>query len=314
MRSIEQQLSRLDLNLLVSLSTLLKERNVSRAAEKLYLSQPAMSRALKKLRIMFDDPLFHRETSGLRPTVKAQELEIELAQLLNSIRDFIEGDEFKPKNCTKTFNISIPSLMSYPLLLPLINELENLAPKVVIAQHSSSNTTGKELENGTLDFSIHVHNINEDSFSSTFLGQVYPVIIARKGHPLTKLKDIKIEDCLQYKFVDVVYDNPNEKPLQNPAKRFLEEHNLQLRIAMKSGQLSFLTEVMKNSDHLLISNHFLLQSADLKKDFTHVYTMYESMYAVNVYLIDHQRTHNNKAHLWFKQVLINSLKATILSS
>jgi hypothetical protein len=57
MKSLEQKLSRIDLNLLVSFSMLLKERNVSRAAEKLYVSQPAMSRTLQRLRELFDDPL-----------------------------------------------------------------------------------------------------------------------------------------------------------------------------------------------------------------------------------------------------------------
>ncbi len=72
---LEQKLARIDLNLLISLSVLLKEKNVSRAAERLYLSQSAMSRTLQRLRDLFEDPLFHRTSSGIIPTEKAQAIE-----------------------------------------------------------------------------------------------------------------------------------------------------------------------------------------------------------------------------------------------
>ena len=311
MRSIEQQLSRIDLNLLVSLSVLIKEKNVSRAADKLFLSQPAMSRTLKKLRDLFDDPLFHRESAGLRPTVKALEIEAKLDQLLNSINGFLVGDEFDPNTCDKVFNISLPSLMSQTLMFPIINELAKLAPNVVIAQHPATSEPGKHLENGEFDFSIHVHKIPGSAFTSTFVGNANPVIFARKGHPLSKLKKVTIEDCLKYKFVDIILDNHANLPINNPAKKFLDDHDLKLTIAMKSGQLGLLTEVMKHSDHLLISAHFLMSSIDLQNNFTTVYAFDESKYPVETYLIDHERTHTSQAHIWLKQVLINSLEQSI---
>ena len=83
MALLEQKLARVDLNLLVSLSVLLKEKNVSRAAERLYLSQSAMSRTLQRLRELFDDPLFHRTASGIIPTEKAHSIEALLLSLIH---------------------------------------------------------------------------------------------------------------------------------------------------------------------------------------------------------------------------------------
>ncbi|MDG2393409.1 MAG: LysR family transcriptional regulator, partial [Thalassotalea sp.] len=74
MSLVEQKLSRIDLNLLIALSVLLKEQNVSRAAELLFLSQSAMSRTLQRLREVFDDQLFIRASKGITPTVKALEI------------------------------------------------------------------------------------------------------------------------------------------------------------------------------------------------------------------------------------------------
>lgn len=311
MRSLEQELSRLDLNLLVSLSVLLKEKNVSRAAEKLYLSQPAMSRTLKKLRGLFNDPLFHRESSGLRPTVKGLELASKLDQLLHSINGFILGDEFDPKTCDKIFNISLPSLMSQTLIFPIINKLADLAPNIVIAQHPATSEPAKYLENGEFDFSIHVSKVKNKAFNSTFLGNANPVIFARKNHPLTQLKNVTIKDCLNYKFVDIILDNHANLPINNPAKKFLDDHDLNLTIAMKSGQLGLLTDVMLHSDHLLVSAHFLMNSHHLKNDFISVFEFDKSKYAVETYLIEHERTRTSQAHQWLREVLINSITQSI---
>lgn len=312
MRTLEQQLSRIDLNLLVSLSVLLKEKNVSRAADKLFLSQPAMSRNLKKLRELLNDPLFHRESAGLRPTVKAIELEVKLDQLLNSINGFIAGDDFDPKTCDKTFNISLPSLMSNTLIFPIINDLTKLAPNIVIATHPATSEPEKHLENGQFDFTIHIRKITNKAYSSTYIGHISPIIYARKNHPLTKLSTVTIEDCLDYKFVDIILENHANLPISNPAKRYLEERNLTLSIALKSGQLELITEVMRNSDYLLISNHFLMDSKNLQNDFVKIFTFDKEQYAVESYLLDHERTHTSQAHIWLKEMLVNSLKSSII--
>ena len=107
MNLLEQKLSRIDLNLLVSLSVLLKERNVSRAAQTLYLSQPAMSRTLQRLRDLFDDPLFYRTSTGISPTAKAARLEQMLPELLESLGHIFENNEFEPSTSDANFAISI---------------------------------------------------------------------------------------------------------------------------------------------------------------------------------------------------------------
>lgn len=311
MRSVEQQLSRIDLNLLVSLSVLIKEKNVSRAAEKLFISQPAMSRNLKRLREVFDDPLFHREAVGLRPTLKALELEVKLDQLLHSLNGFIEGDNFDASTCDRTFNIALPSLMSHPLMLPIIKKVAELAPNIVIAQHQATTMPDKKLESGELDFAIHIDKVIGDAFSSTFVGHTIPVIFSRKDHPLTKLKNVTIEDCLKYKFVDIILGNHANLPINNPAHKYIKEHNLTMKIAAKSGQLGLLTDLMKGSDHLLITNQYLMNLNEIKDNFSKVLTFDKNEYASETYLVDHDRTHTSQAHAWLKKVLVRSLTDSI---
>jgi DNA-binding transcriptional LysR family regulator len=84
-----QKLSRLDLNLLVALQALLEEKSVTRAAQRLFITQPAMSRVLQRLRQQLDDPLFTRTGNILVPTPKAEELQLRLPMLLDGILDMV---------------------------------------------------------------------------------------------------------------------------------------------------------------------------------------------------------------------------------
>ena len=106
MSNIENKLSRVDLNLLVSLSVLLQEKNVTKAAQRLYLSQSAMSRTLQRLREVFDDPLFHRSARGIVPTAKAIELGDKLPNLLSQLDDILTLEVFKKQDFDEYTNFS----------------------------------------------------------------------------------------------------------------------------------------------------------------------------------------------------------------
>src|SRR5210317_927284 len=90
------RLARTDLNLLVALEALLEERNVSRAAERLYITQSAMSKTLGRLRELFDDPLFIRKAGEMVPTPRALQLAEHLPALLLAVQAMIRPVEFNP--------------------------------------------------------------------------------------------------------------------------------------------------------------------------------------------------------------------------
>jgi len=313
MKSIEQQLSRIDLNLLVAFSVLLQENNVSRAAEKLYMSQSAMSRVLQKLRDMFDDPLFLRESAGLKPTIKALELAKGIEPLLANISTYIQNEQFDPLTCDKTFSVSLPSLMMPSLMLPFINQLATIAPHVIIELHPATSQPEKHLENGMFDFSIGVHAITSGAFSSTTIAMLKPVIHARKNHPLTTKSKVSIEDCLSYKYVDLLMDNHAKLQVINPGKAYFDERGIELETTLKCGQLGVLTEVMKSTNHLLIGSSNLMDAENLRDDFVTVYSFEEEEYGVEACLCDHQRTHNSESHQWFKATLLKSLQTTLIN-
>jgi DNA-binding transcriptional LysR family regulator len=122
---------RYDLNLLPVFLALMEERNVTRAAERLGITQPALSNALNRLREMLRDPLFIRERYGMRPTEKAMELAPVMAEALATIDDIILGQQdFDPARAERLFTIAPNSYVEFVLMPAVVARLRQRAPGI----------------------------------------------------------------------------------------------------------------------------------------------------------------------------------------
>src|ERR1700688_659195 len=121
-------LNSLDLNLLVALDALLLEANVSRAAMRIGLSQPAASHALQRLRDMLGAPLLLRVGARMELTPRAQALRGPLAQALDQVRGLFIPDDFDAMRSERRFLLMMPDLAVELLVPPLMEEITALAP------------------------------------------------------------------------------------------------------------------------------------------------------------------------------------------
>jgi DNA-binding transcriptional LysR family regulator len=123
-------LAALDLNLLVALDALLREANVSRAAMRIGLSQPAASHALQRLRELLGDPLLVRVGARMELTPRAQGLRGPLAQALDQVRGLFIPDDFDAASSERQFRLMMPDLAVELLMPPLMEKISRLAPNV----------------------------------------------------------------------------------------------------------------------------------------------------------------------------------------
>src|SRR3954451_11663311 len=121
-------LNSLDLNLLTALDALLREANVSRAALRIGLSQPAASHALQRLRDIFRDPLLVRTGARMELTPRAQALRAPLAQALDHVRGLFLSDEFDAARSERQFRLMMPDLAVELLMPPLMEKVTQAAP------------------------------------------------------------------------------------------------------------------------------------------------------------------------------------------
>src|ERR1700751_2788696 len=126
----DTHLRHVDLNLLLALHALLEERPVPRAAKRCFLSQSAMSRALERLREMFDDPLLIRSGRAYERTVRGDALLRELQSLLPRLEAMVRGQDFDPQRSQERFRLAVTDHASITLIPPLIRRIRSTAPDI----------------------------------------------------------------------------------------------------------------------------------------------------------------------------------------
>ncbi|GAC34258.1 LysR family transcriptional regulator [Paraglaciecola polaris] len=149
-------ISKVDLNLLVYLDVLLREGSVTRAANQLSITQPAMSNGLKRLRDLFKDPLLVRTSDGMTPTKRALELQPVIRDVLSKLEASIQPEtDFVPETSKRTFRIMASDYAESTLLLEVIRQLAKVAPNITLDMITPSDVTFHDVEQGKVDMAIN---------------------------------------------------------------------------------------------------------------------------------------------------------------
>ncbi|MFY8325130.1 LysR family transcriptional regulator [Pseudoalteromonas sp. ZZD1] len=149
------KLDRLDIKQLRIFQALIRERNASKAANKLGLTQQAVSEQLKKLRDIFNDQLFLRKTSGFVPTPYAEELSINIDKLLNDFQALLAPKIFDPQTVSGAFVIAATDYAQQVVLPALVKELREQAPNLkLIIRDFELDHLHELMENGKVDLAI----------------------------------------------------------------------------------------------------------------------------------------------------------------
>ncbi len=164
-REPNMNLQRVDLNLLVHLDVLLREKNVTRAAEQLGITQPAMSNILRRLRKLFNDPLLVRSSEGMTPTERALELQPRIREILADLTQVLEPrTEFRPYSTSRVFRIMTSDYAEATLVPKLVKALRSEAPNVILDFLTPSDVSYRDMEQGRVDLAINRFNEIPQSF------------------------------------------------------------------------------------------------------------------------------------------------------
>jgi DNA-binding transcriptional LysR family regulator len=183
------RLTTFDLNLLVVFETILRERHVTRAGERLGLSQPAMSHALNRLRWMLKDQLFIRTPEGMMPTPRAELLAQPVRRALGELEAALDPEEFIPAKADRRFTIAVNNYAAVVLAGPITADCSTLAPKLRLALRPSGTLDLPDLlDRGELDIAIAALEAPADRFDSQVLAEDDYVAVTRRGHPAARGK------------------------------------------------------------------------------------------------------------------------------
>ncbi|MEV4779374.1 LysR family transcriptional regulator [Burkholderia sp. LMU1-1-1.1] len=191
----------IDLNLLVAFDALMCERNVTRAGVRIGRTQPAMSAALGRLRLLLKDELFVRGAAGLQPTPRALELAAPLGEALAVIQrtlDFTQA--FDPPASTLRLTLGLSDHPAFVVLPPLLKRLAGVAPGVTLRVRAF---TAREdalalLDAGEVDAAIGVLGGSTPRIPTLPLFEERFVCVARKGHPVANNKIVPLDAFLAH--------------------------------------------------------------------------------------------------------------------
>lgn len=198
---IENDLRRLDLNLLLTFRALLEERSVTRAAQRLFLGQPAVSGALKRLRAAFGDELFVRTPHGIEPTPRAFELARQIEPLLVSLhRTLTQPPVFDPSSAQRVFRVGLTDALEVALMPEIMSRVARSAPgvKLIMRTAEASSAPGM-LDEGVIELAVGVFrecaawHRREPLFRWRFVCVYNPRLVAVRG------KALSMDEFLQHR-------------------------------------------------------------------------------------------------------------------
>lgn len=307
---ISRQLIRTDLNLLVALQALLEERNVTRAAERLFVTQPALSKTLQRLRDTFDDPLFHRSSYGLVPTPKAELLAEQLPDVLAALESVLGDTDFDPKDYRGEFTLALPALAAACVMPELIQRLQEQAPYVRVHCQAPEGNFVEQLSSGQIDYALHKVADYPAAVDYDVLGQLTAKVYMRPEHPLAGQSELSAEQATSYSHIHMHVPGLSRYQLGLVDERF-QELGLTRHVMLSTDQLHAALRTVKKTDCLMISSSILseldeaksLVSAQLPED------LFEE--SLKFGLFWHRRVRDHASHKWFKTLLLESFVAAM---
>ena len=307
-----QKLSRLDLNLLVSLQALLEEKSVTRAAARLFISQPAMSRVLQRLRYQLDDPLFTRTGNELVPTPKARDLQQRLPRLLDGILDMVSEGEFDPTTYVGEITIAVPEFDAISLISQLTKVITQYAPGLILSISSETDSVEGELAEGVLDFAIDIEKTMTGDITTTPLAIFTPSIWMREGHPLAHKETVTLTEILEYPFIQYYLLISKRVSARTDARfdRALRELGLKRKKTLVTNQLMTAMETVCDTDCLMVAAKY---GETMERE---MHRIIRKRYPADIphegkiklVLLQHKRTSGSPIHQWLSERIVGLIQ------
>lgn len=288
----------LDLGLLVTLETLLAEGNVTRAARRLNLSQPALSARLARLRDAFGDPLLIPAQRGVVLTQRAVELQQPLHEALEGVRRVVaDGAPFNPSTMQATLVIAASDYQQYALLTRFAVALRTEAPMVRIAWRALDVLAlATQLERGEVDLAVATPDHAPAAMRQRQLYCENYTVIARQGHPAVQGSlSLDVFCALEHVVVSLQgggFSGPTDAALEAVGRR--------RTVALSTSGFLIVPEVVSRSDMIALVPKRL---ADGWSDRLQVLKPPLNIPGVTVTSIWHDRTTNHPAQRWLRERL-----------
>jgi DNA-binding transcriptional LysR family regulator len=290
----------IDFNLFVVLEAIFVEGSVTRAADKLNLSQPAISHALARLRELFGDPLFVRRGNSMVPTPLTRNNIDAIRAALRSLElTLLETRQFDPARAAKRLALCIPSSMEEALLPRLVSRIAASAPHIdLVTNRSERQRLESRLEAGVFDIAIDVLLQHSEEVRHQRVLRERLVVMARRGHPqLRPGFDLATYLQQQHLLISTRREGPGIADVE------LSRLGLERHIRLRCQQTSAAGQIVAASDLVLTMLEYDAQAMNVCFDHQ-ILPLPIATEPIDLYLYWHGSVDSDPANRWLRAELI----------
>ncbi|UJR79952.1 LysR family transcriptional regulator [Sandaracinus amylolyticus] len=297
------ELAGIDLNLLVVLDALLAERNVTRAARRLGLTQPSTSHALSRLRDLLGDPLLVRVGRAMHTTPRADALAPALARTLADVRRLLQVEPaFDPATSQRAFTIACPDLLA-PQVPAIVARMQREAPRCGLELRPPiAGDDATVLGAGGVDLALAPAPREGTGLVQRALGTVSWGVLARRGHPALRRRTITREAWLAYPHVVVRTGSASPSAVGVAIERL----GLERRVGLVVPGFLLVPRVVASTDMLAAVPRELVVDVAREMDLV-VTDVPIPIGAIPVAALWHERFHADEGHRWMRGVVVQEL-------
>jgi len=295
----------IDLNLLPVFEAIMESGQYNRAAERLAMSQPAMSAAVQRLRLMLDDPLFIRTQQGLVPTERAKQVYAWVHESMGQVRlGLADQTQFEPQNSEASFTIMSGDYFETVILPQILPKLQQQAPGISIHIQAMSPEPCQQLLQGNCDLLLDAFPLDDKRIRTEALLSEKLVVIARQGHPQLNKKTLSEQDFLKLKHA-VLPMRGRELPLNKvlAGNKSLQQAIKSRKVMVQVSQYMSLLSVVANSDCIATVPFNLAQRYQQSLQLQ-VFDFPFKVEPVPAYMMWAQAYDQDPALQWFKKQLL----------
>ena len=310
---MQRDLRGIDLNLLVVLDALAHDPHITKAAQRLHMSQPAVSNALTRLRALFDDDLYVKTRGGMRPTPKALELKQPIREALATIQAQVQPqDRFEPSTAKHTFAIATNEYAESIVFPHFLSYIEKIAPNIRFDFHPEASNTSERIRTNELDLAIDYIKPKSKELICEHILEEELVVLARKNNPYinahtqdkTAAQDSykgtqseKLSGEIYRTAPHVALHPRNDKG--SPTEIILGKKRVQRDIKIRVSNLLSLPAIAATTDNLCTVPRRLAQHCATTMP-VEIHELPFDTKGIPAYLIYHRDKQNNQAHTWLR--------------
>ncbi len=292
-----------ELQLLYIFDAIMTERSITRAAERLAMTQPAVSNAVSRMRQVWNDPLFVRKGRNIEPTSYAQSLWGQISGPMYNLSNAVSSTRFDPDTARRTFRIAVSDVAVELIWKDLAALLEKTAPGVDLhAVPYTPEGATTLLREAHVDLAVGVMTHHDHSLRSSWLQDGGYKLVMREGHPLAG-KQVSMDDFLKARHLLVSMSGDAHGFVDN----YLDQKGLSRRIATTVNHFASVPQILRASDLIIALPELISQDCDFM-DGLWMGDLPFDVDPTSLYLIWHSRHDRDPGVIWIRDHIERFMK------